>query len=195
MSGSVLLIALMGMSCIGCFDPETESEFIDQPDDYLRAPADEGTPPGDFYVMGEVTRPGVYNLSGPRITIKMAVAAAGNMSPPAWPEHSVLIRRVGENQEQITPIDIAKIYRGEESDILLKPGDVLAVGTFATSIHAQPSFMVSLRNKHRMTYGFGFTSGRNFPNSQEGPFGDGRDHAPHKVLGELCDGRGRFRRW
>lgn len=112
---------------------------------------------GEFYVMGEVFRPGVYSLTGRRITIKMAVAAAGNLSPVAWPEHSVLIRRIGENQEQIIPINIEKIFRGEESDIFLKPNDVIAVGTSAAA-----PFMAVIRNAFRMTYGFGFIYDRNF---------------------------------
>ncbi len=130
MSGSVMLMVLMGLGCVGCDDSAGEN-FIDQPDDYTRVAAEEYAAPGEFYVMGEVTRPGVYSLAGRRVTITMALAAAGNMSPTAWPEHSELLRRVGENQEQIIPIDIEKIYRGEETDIVLKAGDVIVVGTFA----------------------------------------------------------------
>ena len=32
---------------------------------------------GEFYVMGEVARPGVYDLTGRKVTVKMALAAAG----------------------------------------------------------------------------------------------------------------------
>ena len=169
MSGSVLLMAVMRLACVGCIDTRHRLYLEPRPDN-TEVPAEDNVTPDQFYVMGEVTRPGVYTLTGRRITVKMALAAAGNMSPLAWPEHSVLIRRVGENQEQITPIDIAKIYRGEESDIYLKPNDVIVVGTSSASIHAQPSFMVSLRNAHRMTQGFGFAYDRNFADSREGRF-------------------------
>jgi protein involved in polysaccharide export with SLBB domain len=112
---------------------------------------------GEFYIMGEVLRPGVYSLTGREVTIKMAMAAAGNLGPLAWPENSVLIRRVGKNQEQLIPINIEKIIRGEAPDIYLKKNDVIAVGT-----HWSSTFLAVLRNAFRMTYGFGFIYDRNF---------------------------------
>ena len=112
---------------------------------------------GEFYIMGEVTRPGVYSLTGRRLTVKMAIAAAGNLGPLAWPENTILIRRIGENQEQIIPINVEAIFTGEDSDLFLKGNDVIAVGT-----NAAASFMAVVRNAFRMTYGFGFIYDRNF---------------------------------
>jgi protein involved in polysaccharide export with SLBB domain len=112
---------------------------------------------GEFYVAGEVLRPGVYDLTGRRVTIKMALAAAGNLGPLAWPENSVLIRRIGKNQEQQIPIDVERIFRGEDPDIFLKPNDIVAVGT-----HPATLFIAVMRNAFRMTYGFGFIYDRNF---------------------------------
>jgi protein involved in polysaccharide export with SLBB domain len=116
---------------------------------------------GEFYVMGEVLRPGVYSLTGRRITVKMAVAAAGNMTALAWPENSILVRRIGDYQEQVIPLDLEAIFRGEEPDIYLKPDDVIAVGTDVRSV-----FMAVMRNAFRMTYGFGFIYDRNFADPQ-----------------------------
>ncbi len=115
---------------------------------------------GEFYVMGEVLRPGVYSLTGRKVTVKQALAAAGNMAPLAWPENSVLIRRVGNSEEQIIPLDIEAIFQGEESDIYLKPDDLIAVGT-----DVRAPFYAVIRNAFRMTYGFGFIYDRNFANS------------------------------
>ncbi|MDY6914239.1 MAG: SLBB domain-containing protein, partial [Planctomycetota bacterium] len=112
---------------------------------------------GEFYVMGEVLRPGVYSLTGRRVTVKMAVAAAGNLGPLAWPENSILVRRIGDNQEQVIPLDIEAIFQGEEPDVFLKPDDVIAVGT-----DVRTSFYAVVRNAFRMTYGFGFIYDRNF---------------------------------
>ncbi len=112
---------------------------------------------GEFYVMGEVARPGVYSLTGRKVTAKMALAAAGNLAPLAWPENSVLIRRVGNNQEQLIPLDLEAIFRGDQPDVFLKPNDVLAIGT-----SWQAPFMAVLRNAFRFTYGFGFIWDRNF---------------------------------
>ena len=112
---------------------------------------------GEFYIMGEVLRPGVYSLTGRRITVKQALAAAGNLAPLAWPENSILIRRVGDNQEQIIALDVDAICHGKRPDLYLKPNDVLAIGT---DVRAQ--FYAVMRNAFRMTYGFGFIWDRNF---------------------------------
>ena len=112
---------------------------------------------GEFYIMGEVSRPGVYSLTGRQITVKMAVAAAGNFNGLAWPENSLLIRRIGGTQEQFIPIDLQAIFRGDDPDLFLKPNDVIAVGTDSRAI-----FFAVLRNAFRMTYGFGFIYDRNF---------------------------------
>jgi len=112
---------------------------------------------GEFYIMGEVGRPGVYSLTGRRITIKMALAAAGNFNSVAWPKNSLLIRRIGDSQEQVIPLDIAAIFRNEKADVFLKPNDVIAIGTDVRS-----PFIAVLRNAFRMTYAFGFIYDRNF---------------------------------
>ncbi len=112
---------------------------------------------GEFYIMGEVSRPGVYSLTGRQITMKMAVAAAGNLNGIAWPENSLLIRRIGGNQEQFIPVNLESIFKGEDPDLFLKPNDVIAVGT-----DVRASFFAVIRNAFRMTYGFGFIYDRNF---------------------------------
>jgi protein involved in polysaccharide export with SLBB domain len=112
---------------------------------------------GYFYVMGEVARPGVYDLRGQRITVKEAVAAAGNLGPLSWPANTVLYRRVGHDQEQMMPVDLNAIFAGREPDIFLKPDDVIAVGSNWIA-----PFMATWRSAFRMNYGFGFTYDRNY---------------------------------
>ncbi|KKO11289.1 hypothetical protein LCGC14_0017680 [marine sediment metagenome] len=136
------------------YDGDPRMNIIIRPNDIIHVPALEI---GEFYIMGEVARPGVYSLTGRRITVKMAIAAAGNFTGIAWPSNSVLFRRIGENQEQTIPLNIEKIFRGQESDIFLKANDVIGVGT-----HPAASFMAVIRNAFRMTYGFGFIYDRNF---------------------------------
>ncbi len=114
-------------------------------------------PVGEFYVTGEVLRPGVYSLPSTPVTIKQALAAAGNVGPLAWPENSILIRRIGNHQEQIIPVDVEAIFKGQEPDVYLKPNDIVAVGT-----DVRAPFYAVLRNAFRMTYGFGFIYDRNF---------------------------------
>ncbi len=112
---------------------------------------------GEFYVMGEVLRPGSYVLTGRRVTVKQAIAAAGNLGPLSWPNNSILIRRVGRDEEEIRPLHLQDIMAGREPDFFLKPNDVIAVGSY----WAAP-FLAVWRNAFRMTYGFGFIYDRNY---------------------------------
>jgi len=125
--------------------------------------------------MGEVQRPGVYTLTGRKVTIKMALAAAGNLNPLAYPENSILVRRIGRDQEQTTAINVRAICAGKEPDQFLKPNDVLEIGT-----HWKTSFLAVVRNAFRVSYGFGLIYDRNF----------GAARQP----GYMMDSE-RFRRW
>lgn len=112
---------------------------------------------GEFYIYGEVRAPGVYQLTGRKITIKQALTAAGGFGPLAWPEHCMLIRRIGANEEVVIPINGEALWQGEQEDMYIKKDDVLAVGT-----SWQASFLAVLRNAFRFTYGAGFIYDRNF---------------------------------
>lgn len=119
----------------------------------------------EFYVEGEVNRPGVYDLTGRRVTVKQAVAAAGGLGPLAWPSNTMLIRRVGDGEELIVPLDLDLIGAGQEPDIYLKPDDLIRVGT-----HTAAPFLAVMRNAFRFTYGFGFIYDRNFAERNFGQF-------------------------
>jgi len=119
---------------------------------------------GEFYVGGEVNRPGTYTLTGRKVTVKMAMIAAGGLGPLAWPENVTLTRRIGTTQEQKIAINLESITLGTQADYFLKADDVIMVGT---NWKAMP--MLVLRNAFRVTYGFGFIYDRNF--AQPVPFG------------------------
>jgi len=89
--------------------------------------------------------------------IKMAVAAAGNLGPLAWPENCTLVRRIGGDQEQTTSLNLRAICAGREPDQFLRPNDVLEVGT-----HWKTSFLAVVRNAFRVSYGLGLIYDRNF---------------------------------
>jgi protein involved in polysaccharide export with SLBB domain len=135
-------------------DGDPRQNIVIHDNDIIQVPY---LPVGEFYVTGEVLRPGVYSLPSTPVTVKQALAAAGNVSQVAWPENSILIRRIGTSQEQIIPLNVESIFKGEEPDIFLKPNDVIAIGTDVRS-----TFFAVLRNAFRMTYGFGFIYDRNF---------------------------------
>jgi len=114
-------------------------------------------PIGDFYMAGEVARPGVYSLTGRKITLLQAVAAAGGLSAVAVPWRTEVLRRVSETEEEIIYVDLSKIARGEVPDFYLHPDDLVRVGTDQGAI-----FNAVLRNAFRATYGMGAVYDMNF---------------------------------
>jgi protein involved in polysaccharide export with SLBB domain len=133
---------------------DQQMNIVIRPNDIVYVPILEGA---EIYVTGEVLRPGPVNVTGRKVTVKQAISFAGGFSALAWPENAILVRRVGNNQEQIIPLDLEAIYLGEEPDLYLKPDDVIAVGSSWRS-----PFYAVMRNAFRMTYGFGFIYDRNF---------------------------------
>ncbi len=111
---------------------------------------------GEYYIMGQVTRPGAYTLTGRRVTLKAAIAAAGNLAPLAWPTRCTVYRRYGD-REEMHQVNLDAMFAGKEPDILLKNNDLVLVGT-----HPAAPFLAVFRNAFRMTYGFGFVYDRNF---------------------------------
>ncbi len=110
-----------------------------------------------YYMMGNVTRPGAYSISGDRVTIKQAIAAAGNLGPIAIPRRCELVRRIGHDQEMIIQVNLQAIFDGTAPDIFLKNNDILNIGT---DFFAEP--IAVIRNGFAATYGFGFTYDRNY---------------------------------
>jgi protein involved in polysaccharide export with SLBB domain len=114
-------------------------------------------PVGDFYMAGEVARPGVYSLTGRKITLLQAVAAAGGTTAVAVPWRTEVVRRLAEGEEEIIYVDLNKIARGEVPDFYLHPEDLVRIGTDQGAI-----FNAVLRNAFRATYGLGAVYDTNF---------------------------------
>ena len=115
---------------------------------------------GEYFVGGNVARPGAYNLTGRRINVKQAIVSAGGFSPLAWPSRAELTRRVSKDQEQTIQIDLDAIFAGKAADFYLRPNDTLNVGSSPAA-----TFLAVLRNAFRVSYGFGFVYDRNFADS------------------------------
>ncbi|MFQ5489852.1 MAG: polysaccharide biosynthesis/export family protein [Phycisphaerae bacterium] len=111
---------------------------------------------GEYYIMGQINRPGAYGLSGRQLTLKAAIAAAGNLGALAWPQRCTIYRRLGDREEMIQ-VDVDRIFAGKDPDFFIKRNDLIVFGTHPASI-----FLAVLRNAFRITYGFGFVYDRNF---------------------------------
>ncbi|MBN1488361.1 MAG: SLBB domain-containing protein [Phycisphaerae bacterium] len=114
-------------------------------------------PTGEFYMLGNVNRPGAYSLTGREVTLKQAIAAAGGVSALGWPANCEIVRRLDRDREQIIPVNLEQIFAGMQPDVYLRPDDIINVGT-----HILAPFLATIRTSFRMSYGFGFVYDRNF---------------------------------
>ena len=82
-----------------------------------------------FIAMGEVARPGKYELRGP-ITVTQAIAVAGGLAPDRGKNSEVvLFRREGATMGPGKVIDVKKLlkHRDLREDVYLHPGDLVYV--------------------------------------------------------------------
>ncbi len=112
-----------------------------------------------YFVGAHVARPGVYDMTNQKITLKQAIISAGMLDELAIPQRTDVIRRVNENEEVYVRVDLSKVFDGTQPDIFLKPNDTIMVGT-----NFGAPFVAALRNAFRITYGFGFLYDRNYSN-------------------------------
>jgi protein involved in polysaccharide export with SLBB domain len=108
-------------------------------------------------MMGNVNRPGAYQLGAIPVTLTQAIAGAGSLNVLAEPTKVDITRRIGEHKQQIVQVDLAKIFAGLQPDYYLKRDDTINVGTSPVS-----PWLAVLRNGFRATYGFGFVYDRNY---------------------------------
>lgn len=133
---------------------ELKYNVVIRPNDMIMVPE---PATGEYYMGGHIMRPGVYSLTGRNITLKQAVVSAAMFDALAIPSRTEIIRRLPDDREVFVRVDLDKIFAGQQSDMYLKPNDIVNVGT-----NAAAPFLASLRGAFRFTYGFGFLYDRNF---------------------------------
>jgi polysaccharide export outer membrane protein len=80
-----------------------------------------------YYVVGKVNKPGMYNVSKP-LTVLQALAMAGGLTPFAQESKIVILRNSGKETVHIA-FNYKKIKKGQniEQNIVLERGDVVVV--------------------------------------------------------------------
>jgi hypothetical protein len=84
----------------------------------------------DFYMAGEIKRPGVYTMNDPPgmiISLSQAVATAGGITEMGDPTRIEITRRVSDKAEDKIVVDLDKIGRKEAPDPVLQNGDLIRV--------------------------------------------------------------------
>ncbi len=85
--------------------------------------------PSYIYILGYVQRPGAIPISSDKnIGAFQAVAMAGGLTGSSRAQNSCLLRETPAGQKLI-PVDLMKIARGQEPNVMLEPGDTLVVGS------------------------------------------------------------------
>lgn len=80
------------------------------------------------YIMGDVTRPGGYAITtlDSKLSLMQAVAMAGSATKTSVQSHVRLIRETPEGTREST-VSLDSIEKGKETDIALKPNDIVYV--------------------------------------------------------------------
>lgn len=81
-----------------------------------------------FLALGQVGRPGKYDLRGDT-TVATAVALAGGFTPQAKHSQVLVFRRVNDNWSSVTKIDLKHMLKSRNlsEDLSLHPGDLVYV--------------------------------------------------------------------
>ncbi len=79
-----------------------------------------------FFVIGFVRKPGGFPLREPITVLQGIAMAEGLMEREASPSDCAIIRMV-DNKEEILPLDLVAIAKGERPDFYLLPDDVIDV--------------------------------------------------------------------
>jgi polysaccharide export outer membrane protein len=80
------------------------------------------------YVNGAVKAPGGYEFKyGDQITVLRAITKAGGTTERASERHVQILRRHGEGDQSIIPVDLRKVRSGKIPDPVLQPEDVVDV--------------------------------------------------------------------
>lgn len=134
---------------------DSSLNIVVRPGDIIRVP---NPPTGQFYLTGQVNRPGVFELpTTGKMTLWRALASGGGLASIAIPERVDLTRVVGDAQQATVRLDLRAIAEGTQPDIYIKTDDVINVGT---NFWALP--LAVIRNGFRASYGFGVIVDRNF---------------------------------
>lgn len=134
---------------------QADVNIVLRPSDVVRVPPPKS---GLVYMSGAVARPGPYGLPAEgQLTLLRALASAGGLNGLATPERVDLTRVVGKDRQATIRLNLRAIGEHTQPDILLKPDDMINVGT---NFWAYP--LAIFRGGFRASYGFGFILDRNF---------------------------------
>jgi polysaccharide export outer membrane protein len=109
---------------------------------------------GKVFVGGEVNRPGGFYLKGKRMTVSQAIAMAEGLKPKANASGTMIFRYGEGDKEEVLPVDVNSIHKGEIKDVYVRENDIVIVPKSGAK-----AFLIELRETVRGIFGFGFSLG------------------------------------
>ena len=82
---------------------------------------------GEYYIDGSVPRTGVYSLSGRRISLRQAIAAAGGLEKGLVDADIQIIRRTDKETQGIIKTRYSEIASQKAHDLFLEPNDIIRI--------------------------------------------------------------------
>ena len=79
-----------------------------------------------IYVLGKINSPGVYDFRE-GLTALDACIMAGGFAQYAAPNRTTITRREAPGKQEIIKINLDRVKKGKDEDLLLKPGDRIYV--------------------------------------------------------------------
>ncbi|MBI4397834.1 MAG: polysaccharide export protein [Candidatus Omnitrophica bacterium] len=77
-------------------------------------------------IYGQVNKPGMLDFKA-GMTVLQAISKAGGFTPIASKGRVTVVRDVGEKEKQVIKVNLNHIAKGDDEDVLLKPGDTIVV--------------------------------------------------------------------
>ena len=78
-------------------------------------------------INGAVYQPGTYELGGDVKTVRQLVAKAGGLQPDAFLNRAVLHREHEDKSREVLSLNLGRVMRGEDPDVMLQKNDELFV--------------------------------------------------------------------
>jgi len=94
-------------------------------------------------VVGEIEKPGNYILAPGTTLLKLIFQVGGSKIDPSR-LHVKLIRTAEGEKKEFVKLNVDSIMKGEENDIVLKPGDMIFVHSFETKEAKQYKDIISI---------------------------------------------------
>ena len=131
--GKITLPLVGDVQATGLTPRQLEDNLTKQLGSYVSAPSVTVTVQGvhsqKINIVGQVAKPGTYELNGPPMTVLDAIAMAGGLRDFAKGKKIYILRVSSDGKQERLPFNYSQVIKGEHMDqnVVLQPRDTLVV--------------------------------------------------------------------